>query len=97
MWISRKRFFEMVDRIRRLEDWRNYENEWTFNVYDDQTLKGFEQMHKSYPYSAMQIPPGNKVQVKEVVQQILDHLGLKLGYRVGTPPKPELRKQDKSK
>ena len=95
MWVSRKRFNEMAERIRRLEDWRNYEYEWTFNVYDDESKKRFKEMHKHYGGIAMPIPPGNKVQLKTVIEQILDHLGLRLGYSLGTPPKAELRKQDK--
>lgn len=86
MWISRKEYNTLLDRLMLLEQWRDnqspakpesftayggYVNEYGIRVIDRWT-------------------PSMEITVKDAVQKILTHLGLRLNYVEGEPERVDL-------
>jgi hypothetical protein len=90
MWVNKYEWERMQERLKALES-RPVELD-KFTVYDEGQYTVYSSL--GYPWHLMN---KQEIPVKEAVEKILAHLGLKLTYNKGTPPSVTVEKQPKSK
>ena len=85
MWVSRKRFQALEQRIRELER----SNECAgFTLYEEKMLKAY---HDAGIWEYSNIPHQDLSQ-RQAIERILSHIGVELKYVEGTPATVALKK-----
>jgi hypothetical protein len=84
MWIRRKDYEELRSRLASLEQWRNEGYCWNFEVWSDEDHKRFDEAARVSPYGMVTLPRGKQYSVKDVVEKLMAHCGLRLKYAPGT-------------
>lgn len=91
MWISRKEFYALKRRIDDLEIAAKTDQSKEFTIYDHDQMR----MRLDLGMGIYGMPlESQKITVKDVVQRVLDHLGIRLEYVKGTPAKIEVKPSD---
>ncbi len=79
---------DLIERIARLEEWQKDHGPIHFYVSDRIRRAFFREMEKVGAYTAGLNPPGQctHLTITEVIQVILDHLGVELAWDHKKPP-----------
>ena len=82
MWVSRREFDSLRDRVKKIEDSTRYDDPNYITVYN--LVPG------GWPYG---YPiPSQRIAVKDLIMRVLNHLGMGLKYREGQPAGVDLAK-----
>lgn len=92
MWVSRRKFTELADRLRKLEERLNERDHFT-TVYDEAAIAAWRNSYASLPYYGHIAQ--RRVSYAEAMHAVLGHLGLKLQYVAGKPESVKLTEEPK--
>lgn len=94
MWISREKFEQLCKRVEQLERSRDHDSRfvWHFEVYSEEDHKHFADAAKAGLYQMVQLPRGHCYSVKDVVEKLMAHCGLRLKYTPSSAPNLSLEK-----
>lgn len=90
MWISRDKLDSLENRLRVLESRTapDTSSELNITVYDRERMKA---LGYAWPWHMI---PKQDISLKNVVEQILAHLGMELTYKQGTPDAVTMQKRE---
>ena len=99
MWVSSKEFRELkqqVDELKRSHDRlvTDIVEGRNFTVYEPKALE--RRRNYSTFFDCYSPIPEQRISLKDVVQHILDKLGIELVYVEGTPAKVDMQKKPKA-
>jgi hypothetical protein len=90
MWVSEREWTRMEERVTELEKkQRRSDDNNGFLLMPFSSRQGAQDFYN--PYSTM----AHSYPVRDVVQKLLEHLGVSVFHHYGTPPHVEIRIQEK--